>query len=65
MARQPINWTPYAGWNGAWQRAHIAAPQTWTGEQASRLAFLQDQAERKAAKRKADKNGARGKKGRR
>lgn len=62
MARQQVEWTPYVG---AWSKGRITSPTgTYTGEQASRWAFLQDQAERRA-KRKAEKNSGGRKKGRR
>jgi hypothetical protein len=60
MAGQNVTWTPYSGSFGAWSKATApAASGTYTGEQAARWAFLQEQAEQKKAARKARRRGRR------
>lgn len=50
MARQQVEWTPYMG---AWSKGRVTSPtDTYTGDQAARWRFLQDQADRKKADRK-------------
>lgn len=57
MAGQKVEWTPYMG---PWSKGRITSgADTYTGEQAARWAFLQDQAERKKARKAARKRGRR------
>lgn len=60
MAGQNVTWSPYSGSFGAWSKGRITSgAHTYTGEQAARWAFLQEQAERKKAARKARRRGRR------
>ena len=60
MVGQNVSWAPYAGSFGAWSKGRVVgATGTYTGEQAARWAFLQEQSEAKKVAKKARKRGRR------